>query len=77
MTDVPFPVLSENDPDGEGVLATWFATDGATVREGELIAEVAVDKVDAEVPAPATGVVRFLVGEGDVVKQGAPIARIE
>ena len=77
MTDILFPVLSENDPAAEGVLATWFAADGAPVAEGDLIAEVAVDKVDAEVPAPAAGVVRLLVGEGDVVKQGTAIARIE
>ncbi|HJQ45001.1 MAG TPA: lipoyl domain-containing protein [Amycolatopsis sp.] len=54
----------------DSTLATWFATGGATVAEGDLIAEVAMDKVDAEVPAPAAGVIRLLVGEGDVAKQG-------
>ncbi|WP_020661588.1 biotin/lipoyl-containing protein [Amycolatopsis benzoatilytica] len=77
MTDIVFPALSENDPEAEGVLATWFAADGATVAEGDLIAEVAVDKVDAEVPAPAAGVLRLLVAEGEVVKQGSAIARID
>jgi len=75
--DVPFPTVSQSAPDAEGVLATWFASDGQRVSEGDLLAEVAVDKVDVEVPAPASGVVRLLVGEGDVVKQGTPIARLE
>ncbi|TNC29159.1 biotin/lipoyl-containing protein [Amycolatopsis alkalitolerans] len=77
MTEIAFPVLSETDPDAEGVLATWFFGDGDSVAEGDLIAEVAVDKVDMEIPAPAPGVLRLLVKEGDVVKQGAVIARIE
>lgn len=77
MTDIAFPLVAESDPAAEGVLATWFAGDGDPVGEGDLVAEVAVDKVDVEVPAPAAGVLRHLVKEGDVVKQGTPIARIE
>ena len=43
----------------------------------ELLAEVQVDKVAAEVPAPVAGVVRRLVEEDEAVTQGSPIARIE
>ena len=77
MTDVPFPALSKDTPDAEGVLATWFVSDGATVSAEQLLAEVQVDKVSAEVPAPVGGVVRLLVAEEETVKQGSPIARIE
>jgi pyruvate/2-oxoglutarate dehydrogenase complex dihydrolipoamide acyltransferase (E2) component len=77
MTDVPFPALSKETPDAEGVLATWFVSDGATVSADQLLAEVQVDKVSAEVPAPVGGVVRLLVAEEETVKQGSPIARIE
>lgn len=77
MTDVVFPALDESTPDAEGVLATWFVTDGDTVTEGQLLGEVQVQKVDAEVTAPASGVIRLLVGEDDAVRQGQPIARIE
>uniref|UniRef100_UPI0032AEE47C lipoyl domain-containing protein n=1 Tax=Halalkalibacter lacteus TaxID=3090663 RepID=UPI0032AEE47C len=52
MADILFPHLSKDSPDAEGVVATWFVDDGATVAEGQLIAEVAVDKVDVEVLAP-------------------------
>lgn len=77
MIEVPFPQVSAKDPTAEGVLATWFVTDGQRVSEGDLLAEVAVDKVDVELPAPGAGVVRLLVEEGDVVPQGTVVARIE
>jgi pyruvate/2-oxoglutarate dehydrogenase complex dihydrolipoamide acyltransferase (E2) component len=77
MTEVPFPPLDETRPDAEGLLATWYVDDGETVAAGQLLADVQVDKVDAEVTAPSGGTIRLLVGEGDEIRQGAPIARIE
>lgn len=77
MTDVLFPPLSKDTPDAEGVLATWFVSEGSTVSADQLLAEVQVDKVSAEVPAPAGGVVHLLVGEEATVRQGQPIARID
>ncbi|MGH3096434.1 MAG: biotin/lipoyl-containing protein [Streptosporangiales bacterium] len=77
MTDVSFPALSQNSPEAEGVLSTWFVSDGDTVSAEQLLAEVQVDKVSAEVPAPTAGVVRLLVDEEAVVRQGTSIARIE
>jgi pyruvate/2-oxoglutarate dehydrogenase complex dihydrolipoamide acyltransferase (E2) component len=77
MTEVPFPPLDEARPDTDGVLATWYVADGETVSPGQLLAEVQVDKVDAEVTAPTGGTVHLLVGEDAAVRQGAPIARIE
>lgn len=75
--DVIFPVMSQEDPTGEGVIGTWFALDGESVTEGQLIAEVQVDKVSADVEAPASGVLRHLVVEEGVSNQGAVIGRIE
>jgi len=77
MTDVLFPPLSKETPDAEGVLSTWFVSEGATVAADDLIAEVQVDKVAAEVPAPVAGVVHLLVDEEATVRQGTPIARID
>ena len=77
MTDVPFPLLSKENSQAEGVLATWFVLDGQSVRADQLLAEVQVDKVAAEVPAPCAGVVHLLVNEDDTVTQGTPIARID
>lgn len=74
---VVFPALSKETPDAEGVLATWFVSEGSTVAPDQLLAEVQVDKVAAEVPAPEGGVVHLLVAEESVVRQGDPIARID
>lgn len=77
MTEVVFPALSEETPDAEGVLATWFVSDGATVSREQLLAEVQVDKVSADVVAPEGGVVHLLVDEDSAVRQGTAIARID
>jgi pyruvate/2-oxoglutarate dehydrogenase complex dihydrolipoamide acyltransferase (E2) component len=77
MTEVPFPSLSKDNPGTEGVVSTWFVRDGETVAADQLLAEVQVDKVAAEVPSPAAGVVRLLVEEEAAVEQGTAIARIE
>lgn len=76
MTDLHFPQLSGERPDATGVLATWYAADGDAVAEGQLVAEVQLDKVDAEVLAPAAGTIRLLAEEGEEVTQGARIAEI-
>jgi pyruvate/2-oxoglutarate dehydrogenase complex dihydrolipoamide acyltransferase (E2) component len=77
MGDILFPHLSKENPDAEGVVATWFVDDGATVAAGQLVAEVAVDKVDVEVLAPQAGTVHIVVAEGDAAPQGAVIATID
>jgi pyruvate/2-oxoglutarate dehydrogenase complex dihydrolipoamide acyltransferase (E2) component len=77
MTDVLFPALSAESPDAEGVLATWFVTEGDRVAEGQLLGEVMVDKVSGDVVAPAAGQVRLIAAPDQVVRQGQPIARSE
>jgi len=74
--EILMPTLSEEVL--EGVLVTWFVVPGASVRAGDLVAEVQVEKVSEEVRAPADGyLVETLVGQGDLVRQGAPIAVLE
>jgi len=77
VTEVVFPSLSQETPEAEGVLATWFVSEGARVTPDQLLAEVQVDKVSADVVAPAAGVVHLLVDEDSAVRQGTPIARID
>ena len=77
MTEVTFPALSKDSPAAEGVVSTWFVSDGEAVQINQLLAEVQVDKVAAEVPAPRAGVVHLLVEEEATVTQGTPIARID
>jgi pyruvate/2-oxoglutarate dehydrogenase complex dihydrolipoamide acyltransferase (E2) component len=77
MAEVVFPRLSEQEPDAEGVLATWFVSDGDQVASGQLLAEVMVEKVSGEVLAPAAGRVSLLVAEDQAARQGEVIARVD
>ena len=76
MAEILFPAMSENDPEAEGVVSTWFVADGDEVQEGDLIAEVAVDKADMEIVAPQAGTISILVDEDRAVTQNSPIASI-
>jgi pyruvate dehydrogenase E2 component (dihydrolipoamide acetyltransferase) len=59
----------------EGIVVTWFKDEGDEVREGDLVAEVQVEKVSSDVHAPADGrLAEILVSAGEAVAQGAPIA---
>ena len=77
MADVLFPRLSEQEPAAEGVLATWFVSDGDQVAGGQLLGEVMVEKVSGEVVAPTSGRVRLLVSEDQTVRQGEVIAQVD
>jgi 2-oxoglutarate dehydrogenase E1 component len=62
----------------EGIVLEWHVAAGDFVNEGDTIVEVSTDKVDAEVPAPADGVITKLVAEVDEeVPVGAPLAEME
>lgn len=76
MTEITFPEMSQQNPTAEGVVSTWFVADGQIVGMDEILAEVQVDKVSMEVPAPCAGIVHLTVAEGAVVHQGEMIATI-
>ncbi|WP_449371928.1 biotin/lipoyl-containing protein [Arthrobacter psychrolactophilus] len=76
MSDVLFPMMT-GDASEPGVLATWYVADGEVVAEKHLLAEVTINKVDAEIYAPVAGTVTLRVEEGEEVAQGAVIASIE
>lgn len=74
--EIVMPRLS--DAVEEGVVVTWFVEPGAIVREGDLVAEIQVEKAASEVRSPAGGRIdALLVEPGGVVTQGAPIAVLE
>ncbi len=61
----------------EGTVTSWLKAAGDTVHEDEPLLEISTDKVDADVPAPADGVLdEVLVAEGETVPIGVAIARI-
>ena len=62
----------------EVVVLDWCVQEGEAVVEGAPLLEVATDKVDAEIPATYTGMIKkLLVKKGDVLAIGAPIALLE
>lgn len=77
MTEVLFPVMSQDDPQAAGVVATWYVTDGEQVGADQMIAEVQLDKVDVEVLAPCAGTVHLTAEEGAEVAQGVVIATVD
>jgi len=71
--DIHMPQLGESVT--EGTLGKWLVKPGETVKKYQPIAEVITDKVNAEIPAPADGVVSELaIAEGTTVKVGTLIA---
>jgi len=62
----------------EGTIINWLVSEGDSFDEGDIILEVATDKVDNEVPAPSSGTLeKTLYGAKDVVPVGEVIAILE
>src|SRR5216683_2431747 len=75
-TRVVMPQLGESVH--EGTISKWLVKPGDRVVEFEPMLEVDTDKVNAEVPAPVTGILReILAKEGETVQAGAEIAVVE
>ncbi|MEL7167370.1 MAG: biotin/lipoyl-containing protein [Pseudomonadota bacterium] len=74
-TDIIIPTdLWEEDEDA--VITTWLISDGATVEEGALIAEIMTAKVQYEINAPASGIVSIKEVADAVVPKGVVIGTI-
>lgn len=76
LHDMIMPQLGESV--AEGTILKWLKSAGDAVEADEMILEISTDKVDSEIPAPVTGVLKeLLFNEGDVVPVRTVIARIE
>jgi 2-oxoisovalerate dehydrogenase E2 component (dihydrolipoyl transacylase) len=74
-TTITMPQLGETVT--EGTITRWLKNVGDRIEKYEAFAEVATDKVNAEIPSPLAGVLlAILVAEGETVPTGAPIASI-
>src|SRR3954464_6954731 len=75
MADITMPQLGETVT--EGTITRWAKQVGDQVAEDEVLFEVSTDKVDSEVPSPASGyLAEILVQEGETVDVGAKLAVI-
>ncbi|MCY3661877.1 MAG: dihydrolipoamide acetyltransferase family protein [bacterium] len=75
MADVVLPQLGETVT--EGTIIRWIKQVGDQVDRDEPLFEISTDKVDSEVPSPASGVLtQVVVPEGETVEVGALLAII-
>lgn len=76
LVDVTMPQMGESI--AEGTVSRWLKKVGDAVKRDEPIFEISTDKVDAEIPSPAAGVlVRIIVGDGETVEVNAVVAVLE
>lgn len=62
----------------DGTIVSWGVVEGQRVTEGDPIAVVETEKVEADLPAPATGTItEIVVPQGETVDVGAVIAWLE
>jgi pyruvate dehydrogenase E2 component (dihydrolipoamide acetyltransferase) len=75
VTEVLMPLMGEGVH--EATLTNWLIKEGETVTKDSPLLEVSTDKVDTEIPAPASGIlVKVLVPVGSVVKVDQALAII-
>src|SRR4051794_30451100 len=73
--EITMPAMGESVT--EGTVLEWLKQVGDQVTEGEPLIEVSTDKVDAEVPAPASGTLTAIhIGPDETVTVGAVLGEI-
>jgi pyruvate dehydrogenase E2 component (dihydrolipoamide acetyltransferase) len=75
MLEFKFPDIGEGIT--EGKLLKWMVKVGDKVNEGDSLFLVETDKVNAEIPSPASGTINAIFGsEGDIIYVGNVIVKI-
>ena len=74
-TDVTMPQMGESI--AEGTITKWLKKVGDPVERDEPLFEISTDKVDAEIPSPASGTLtEIVVNEGETVEVKTVVAKI-
>src|SRR3954463_3049686 len=75
MADVVMPQMGESI--AEGTIVRWIKKVGDAIERDEPLFEISTDKVDAEIPSPAAGVITEIrAKEGDTVPVNSVVAVI-
>src|SRR5690349_15226955 len=75
-TDVVMPQMGESI--FEGTITKWLKKPGEKVQRDEPLFEISTDKVDAEIPAPASGVLKEIkINEGATVQVNTVVGVID
>ncbi|HRN93086.1 MAG: 2-oxoglutarate dehydrogenase complex dihydrolipoyllysine-residue succinyltransferase [Chitinophagales bacterium] len=75
MTEVKVPALAESIT--EVTLSKWLVKSGDYVELDQPICELETDKASQELPSPVAGVVTLVANEGDDIKVGGLLAKID
>ena len=76
LLEIQMPAMGESVT--EGTILEWHVAEGEEVSEGDTIVEVSTDKIDAEVPAPASGVITKIMAQpDDTVSVGQVLAQLD
>jgi 2-oxoglutarate dehydrogenase E2 component (dihydrolipoamide succinyltransferase) len=74
-TDILMPQLGESVI--EGTVSRWLIAEGQPVQQDEPLLQITTDKVDTDLPAPASGILlKILVPEGQTVAKGTVLGVI-
>jgi len=75
MTETTFNMPKMGESITQGTILNWLVKEGASFQEGDILVEIATDKVDNEVPAPGSGVmISHQAVVNDIVQVGQTIA---
>ena len=75
MTETAFNMPKMGESITQGTILNWLVEEGAAFQEGDILVEIATDKVDNEVPAPGSGVmISHQAAVNDIVSVGQTIA---
>ena len=75
MTETAFNMPKMGESITQGTILNWLVEEGAAFQEGDILVEIATDKVDNEVPAPGSGVmISHQATVNDIVQVGQTIA---
>src|ERR671914_475929 len=76
-TTVEVVMPAMGDSVSEGTVLEWHKAEGDSISADETLVEISTDKVDAEVPAPASGTLTEILAEpGETVTVGQTIGRM-
>jgi pyruvate dehydrogenase E2 component (dihydrolipoamide acetyltransferase) len=74
--NIILPAMSDQMTEAE--LLTWKVSVGDEVKKGDVIAEIATDKVDMDLDSPFDGkIIKLTIDEGSMVNVGETLAEIK
>jgi pyruvate dehydrogenase E2 component (dihydrolipoamide acetyltransferase) len=60
----------------EGTIVKWLVEDGASIQKGEEVLEITTEKLSNTIEATATGTLKIIAQEGEIIPCGEVIAEI-